>query len=866
MSQASQIEPPKWPLKFLRFFLRGEFLEEIEGDMEEIFLENLEFHSPAKASRMYTWDTLRLLRPILIRQLHAHNPIITYSMFQHNLTIAFRNFMRYKTSFLINLIGLASGLACFLLIYLWVQDEWKMDKGYDQIDQIYQVMEHVEISSGIGTASNTAGPMAEGLVDDFPEVEIGATARTKSINPNTLSFGDKNVKAKGLYASKDFFSLFSFSLLEGTPDQVLQDPSSIILSESLARSLFGNEREIIGKQVLLQREHPLQVSGILKDLDRHTSLQFDYVLSFEAWAEDNTWVQAWQNRHPQAFVRFQKGTDVDAFNEKIYDYLTVKGGEEEAHRKVELVPYKSSYLYGRYENGQQSGGRIEYVWLFSLVAIFILLIACINFMNLSTAKATQRTKEVGIKKSFGVRRESLVFQYMSESILLTFFSLVAAILLVVLLLPQFNHITGKQLELIWDGNLFLVLGGILVFTGLLAGSYPALYLSSLSPITIFRGKLSRSLGELIVRRGLVVLQYALSIILMVSVWVVYKQIEFTQTQNLGYNRENVILFNKEGKTYDLATARTLMQEFMRLPGVKDASIIGNTMTESDWGTNGIHWPGKDPDDRTGFDVIQVDYGTLEMLEIEMKEGRSFSEDYGSDSAKVIFNEAAIKHMGLENPVGQLIQWGPDYEIIGVAKNFHLESFHDEISPLIFYLDPNAQYMMAKIEGANIQETLSKMEEIYVNINPGFFLDYSFVDDDYAALYAAEQRVSVLSRYFAGLAILISCLGLFGLAMFTATKRRKEIGIRKVLGASSFQLIRLLSHEYSRMVGLAIIVALPVSYFLAQQWLETFVFRISLQWWYFLGVGVLAMLIAWLTVGLQTANATRINPVECLRDE
>ncbi|MEM9937095.1 MAG: FtsX-like permease family protein, partial [Bacteroidota bacterium] len=684
----------------------------------------------------------------------------------------------------------------------------------------YQVLEHVELSSGISTASNSSGPMAEGLAEDFPEVEIGATARTKSINPNTLSFGDKNVKAKGLYASKDFFSLFSFPLLEGSPEQVLQDPSSIILSESLARSLFGNEADFIGKQVLLQREHPLQVSGILKDLDKHTSLQFDYVLSFEAWAEENTWVYEWGNRHPQAFVRFQKGTDVAAFNEKVYDYLSTKGGEEELHRKVELVPYKSMYLHGTYKNGQQEGGRIEYVWLFSLVAIFILLIACINFMNLSTAKATQRTKEVGIKKSFGVRRESLVFQYMSESILLTLFSLVAAVLLVFLLLPQFNHITGKQLELVWDSNLFMVLGGILLFTGLLAGSYPALYLSSLSPITIFRGKLSRSLGELLVRRGLVVLQYALSIILMVSVWVVYKQIEFTQTQNLGYNRENVILFKKEGKTYDLATARTLMQEFMRLPGVKDASIIGNTMTESDWGTNGIQWPGKEPTDRTGFDVIQVDYGTLEMLEIEMKEGRSFSEDYGSDSLKVIFNEAAIKHMGLENPVGQLVQWGPDYEIIGVVKNFHLESFHDEISPLVFYLDPQAQYMMAKVEGVNIQETLSKMEEIYANINPGFFLDYSFVDDDYAALYAAEQRVSVLSRYFAGLAILISCLGLFGLAMFTATKRRKEIGIRKVLGATPFQLIRLLSHEYSRMVGLAIIVALPVSYFLAQEWLET----------------------------------------------
>ncbi|MEM6768286.1 MAG: ABC transporter permease, partial [Bacteroidota bacterium] len=830
MSNPQHIEPPKWPLAFLRFFLRGEFLEEIEGDMEEIFLENLEYYSPKKAARIYTWDTLKLLRPILIRHLHSHNPIITYSMFQHNLTIAFRNFMRYKTSFFINLTGLASGLACFLLIYLWVQDEWKMDKGYDQIDQLYQVLEHVELSSGISTASNSSGPMAEGLAEDFPEVEIGATARTKSINPNTLSFGDKNVKAKGLYASKDFFSLFSFPLLEGSPEQVLQDPSSIILSESLARSLFGNEADFIGKQVLLQREHPLQVSGILKDLDKHTSLQFDYVLSFEAWAEENTWVYEWGNRHPQAFVRFQKGTDVAAFNEKVYDYLSTKGGEEELHRKVELVPYKSMYLHGTYKNGQQEGGRIEYVWLFSLVAIFILLIACINFMNLSTAKATQRTKEVGIKKSFGVRRESLVFQYMSESILLTLFSLVAAVLLVFLLLPQFNHITGKQLELVWDSNLFMVLGGILLFTGLLAGSYPALYLSSLSPITIFRGKLSRSLGELLVRRGLVVLQYALSIILMVSVWVVYKQIEFTQTQNLGYNRENVILFKKEGKTYDLATARTLMQEFMRLPGVKDASIIGNTMTESDWGTNGIQWPGKEPTDRTGFDVIQVDYGTLEMLEIEMKEGRSFSEDYGSDSLKVIFNEAAIKHMGLENPVGQLVQWGPDYEIIGVVKNFHLESFHDEISPLVFYLDPQAQYMMAKVEGVNIQETLSKMEEIYANINPGFFLDYSFVDDDYAALYAAEQRVSVLSRYFAGLAILISCLGLFGLAMFTATKRRKEIGIRKVLGATPFQLIRLLSHEYSRMVGLAIIVALPVSYFLAQEWLETFVFRISLQWW------------------------------------
>lgn len=866
MGNPPHISPPKWPVHLLRMMLKQDYVEEIEGDMEEIFYDYLTHLSVRQAKIRYSWEVFKLLRPILTKKLFSQSPLIHMSMVKHDFIITLRHYLRNKTTFFIHLIGLSTGIACFLLIFLWVRDEFKVDKFHQNDDNLYQVLENVDRGKGIRTGTNTSGPLGTSLVEDMPEVIASVTARTKSINPFTLNTNTKNLKAKGLFASKDFFKLFSFQLIEGSSTQVLTDPTSIVISESLAKRFFGQSKNILGKIIELQHEWPLQISGIFKDPPPHSTLQFDYVLSYEAWAAENTWVNSWRSSHPQTFLLLKPQTHIQAFNTKIKDYLAKQTEDEEAHRQIFVSKFSDQYLYGTYTEGVQNGGRIEYIGLFSSIAFFILLIACINFINLSTANATQRMKEIGIKKSLGARKSSLLIQFLGESIIISTLALGLALLFIYLFLPTFNAITEKQLLLEWHPNLLLAFLGIILFTGFVAGSYPSFYLSRLNPVATLKGKLSQ-LGEIAwMRKGLVIIQFTLSTVLIVSVWIIYQQIAFTQNQHLGYENENILLFRKEGNLLNVDNSTTFLEEVKRIPGVIQASSMGNTMTESDYGTNSIQWQGKDPHDQTIFDVIQVNYNMMELLEMEMKKGRFFSRSYGADSSKLIFNEAAVKHMGLSDPLGTRISWGRDYEIIGIVKDFHLESFHEEIQPAVFYLGTYGHMVMIKLAANSVPSTISQIESAYQKANPGFTLDYTFLDEDYAALYKSEKRISILSRYFAGLAILISCLGLFGLALFTATKRQKEIGIRKVLGANMVQLIFLLSREYTFMVGLAIVFALPISYVLAQNWLDTFAFSISLQWWYFFGAGILALGIAWCTVSIQTVKVARMNPVASLRDE
>ena len=487
-------------------------------------------------------------------------------------------------------------------------------------------------------------------------------------------------------------------------------------------------------------------------------------------------------------------------------------------------------------------------------------------MNLSTAKASRRLKEVEIKKAVGAERSTLIFQYLGESTLMAMLSLLTAIGLVLLFLPQFNQITGKQLHLPLDASLILSFLAITLVTGLLAGSYPALYLSAFNPVKVLKGTLNKSVGELWARKGLVVVQFTLSIILIVSVFIVYKQIESAQSKNLGYDKDNILYVNRAG--WEEGPLETFLAEARQLPGVLRASSMGHDMTGHIAASYGVQWPGKNPDDRIEFEMMPVGYDMLELLEVEMTAGRTFSKEFSTDTSKIIFNEAAIAHIGFTDPVGKVVTWGDEkMEIIGVVKDFHFESLHEKVKPMMFWLDPPRTWSIAiKIKAGEEQETIAQIQPLFQTFYPGFPFDYKFLDQEYQALYAAEQRVSTLSRYLAGIAILISCLGLFGLAAFTAERRLKEIGIRKILGSGDWNIVYLLSGDFTKMVLVAIVIALPISYFIAQRWLQDFAFHIDLRWWYFAGAGLLALLIAWFTVGLQTVRAARVNPVECLRDE
>ncbi len=789
-------------------------------------------------------------------------------MIQHYVTIIYRQFMRNKSYFMINLIGLSAGLICTLLIWLWVRDELAIDQFHANDSRLLEVMEHQQYADNIMTTTSTPGILAENMKQDFPEVQYSAT--TTWVNPFTLSVKDHNVKAEGYYVGKDFFNIFSYKLLQGNADQVLNDKYAIVVSAGLANKLFGTAENILGKTLELNHDKSFHITGVFGEIPKSSSVRFEFVLSFELFKDENTWVKEWGNNGPSTFVSLAEGTDPVAFNAKIKDYI--KGKEKDSHVSLFVQKYSDRYLHGRFEHGVQSGGRIEYVRLFSILAIFILIIACINFMNLSTARASRKAKEVGIKKSIGAGRRSLMMQYLSESTLISFAALIVSLGLVWVLLPRFNDITGKQITLDLKDPSILGWSALIAFaTGLIAGSYPALYLSGFKPAAVLKGELKGSLGELWARKGLVIFQFCLSVILIVSVLVVNKQIEFVQTSDLGYKKDHLIQFPREGKLWDGQTLGTFLTELRRMRGVKDASSIGHRLLGRNSNTSGLNWEGKNPEDRILFENVGANFRLFETLGMEFVQGRSFLETNPADTTKIIFNEAAIRVMGLKDPIGKKIRlWDQyDLEIIGVVKDFHFQSFHDPINPLFFRMElngGNTWNVMIRLEAGQEKETLKRITDLYNQFNPGFSFEYQFQDEQYARQYAAEQRVASLASYFASMAILISCLGLFGLAAFTAEKRLKEIGIRKALGSSSAGIVVLLSSDFTKMVLIAIVIGLPISWWLLSQWLQQFTFRMELTIWYFALAGISALIIGWLTVAWQAIKAAGVNPVKCLRTE
>ncbi|MBT30004.1 MAG: transporter permease [Thalassobius sp.] len=796
-------------------------------------------------------------------------------MFRHHLLITFRNFKRFKSTFFINLAGLSTGLACVILIYLWVNDEMHVDKYHEHDSRLYTAMLNHEESTGINTGPGVPGVLADALVSEVPEIEMAVEDTDSQWFGNSFSISDGEINQKffGKFASGDFFKLFSYKLIDGNKAQVLQDKNSIAISESAAMKLFNTTESVVGKTVdwhLLHVSGTATISGIFKDVPVNSSNQFDFVLPIAIYKDilgkDSF---HWGNYNEYTYVLLKEDADVKALNAKVGDFIKKK--IEWSNVELFFAKYSDNYLQGHYENGVQTGGRIIYVRLFSIVALFILAIACINFMNLSTARASRRLKEVGVKKAIGARRFDLINQYMSESVILSVIALLVSILMVSVLLPDFNQITGKQLTLNYDDQLILGLAAISLLTGILAGSYPALYLSRFKPIAVLKGaghsgKKGNGTGEMWARKGLVVFQFTLSIILIVSVLVVYKQIEFIQNTNIGFEKDNVIVFPSEGKATE--NIELTLNELEKIPGVKDASATAHSFVNSGSYTTGLDWEGKNPDSDVRFTNITGYFNLVETMGIQIKEGRSFSKDYANETEKLILNETAIEVMGLEDPIGKTVDlWGNDMEVIGIMKDFYAQSLHEKIPPTFMRLGSEfLPLVMVKIKAGTEAETLSQIESFYRAFNPGYPFDFKFLDQEFQAQYEAEKRVSQLSRYFAGIAILISCLGLFGLAAFTAERRLKEISIRKILGSSEWNIIYLLSNDFTKMVLTAIVIAIPVSYLIAQKWLESFATSIELEWWYFAVTSLLALLIAWFTVGLQTVKAAKVNPVQSLKSE
>ena len=784
---------------------------------------------------------------------------------QYFLKITIRSFLRHKAFSAINLIGLTTGLTCAFFIYLWVQDEFSINKFHEKDDRLFRVMEFQTYSNETFATNSTPGLLAESLKEDFPDIKYAAT--TTWINPSLLSHENIFFNQNGYYVGEDYFNIFSYPLLSGNADEVLIDKKSIVISRDVAVKFFGSVESAAGKTLRVDDDRDFIVTGVFENITAKSTYRFDFVLPFEDYKDRNEWVLNWGSNGPHTFVVLQEGADPKAVTEKIKDYVKKKNTDFESTVELFLKKYSEQYLYGRYTNKVQDGGRIEYVRLFSIVAVFILIIACINFMNLSTARASKRAHEVGVRKAIGADRSLLIKQYIGEAILISFLATIASLFLVWLLMPAFNELTDKTISLQLTPQLIGIAIFTVVATGVLAGSYPALYLTHFNPVQVLKGEIRSSLGEIWARKGLVVFQFTITIALIVGVMVIYKQTQYAYSKNLGYNKDNVIFFSQDGSINE--RTEIFLDELRKIPGVVNATGSSHSLLGQQSNTQGLEWRGKDPETRILFENFRIDEAFQETLGMELIAGRWFSKEYGNDTTKIVFNESGVRAMGFtpEEAIGETIRLWEEYDlqIIGVINDFHFQSIHTEVDPSFFWMR-DTWSIAARLQAGREVETIAQVRELYEEFAPGFIFDYNFLDKSYQRLYDSEQRIGTLAAYFAGFAIVISCLGLFGLAAFTAERRIKEIGIRKVLGATTTNIVMMLSKDFTRLVLVSILIALPIAYYFMDIWLQGFAYKIDLSVWILGGAAVLSLLIAWLTVSSQALRAANVNPAKCLKDE
>lgn len=795
----------------------------------------------------------------------------TLLMLKNYLKIAWRNLLKDRQFTVLNLVGLAVGLTCSLLIGLWVADELNMEKYNDKDARLFQVMSNIQLDNGTKTGHYTPGVLAPALKNEIPEIEDAVMVFPASwfSSKGVIGIGDKKIKAGGEYVGKDYFNLFTCPFIEGDKNQLTTNKSAVAISESAAKKLFNTTEGIIGTTVKWDMEEytgSYVIVGVFKDNPANATEKFDLLFNYDVALDRRDGLREWGNSDPDTYVLVKPGTDIARLNDKIRNFLDTK--RKPSSQTLFLARFSDRYLYGNYENGVQAGGRIVYVRLFTIIAAFILIIACINFMNLSTAKAARRAKEVGIQKVVGAGRGSLILQYLGESVLMAFFALLLVLILLYSLLPVFNSITGKQLTLQPGAPLILSILGITLFTGLLAGSYPAFYLSGFRPVAVLKSSFRSSGAEGWARKGLVVFQFTLSIVFIAAVLIIYRQVTYIQSRNLGYNRDHLIHFEipltMDSAKYSAATA--FVQELNDIPGIVRASSYYHNLTGDHGAIGGVSWPGKNPNGDIDFANLEVGYNFPETIGIKIKEGRNISQNANS-MHEIIFNETAIKEMGLKNPIGKRVKfWDEDRVIVGVAADFNFESLYHTVKPCMFRMYPVMPNVLVRLRAGSEKATIEKIRAAYSQFNKGVAFDYRFLGEDYQALYAAETRVGILSRYFAGLAILISCLGLFGLAAFTAQKKQKEIGIRKVIGASVTQLTFLLSKEFLGLVLLAIGIAFPLVWFAMQRWLDGFAYRVAITADVFVITGAAAIAITLFTISYQSISAALANPVKSLRSE
>ncbi|MGC4038808.1 MAG: ABC transporter permease [Chitinophagaceae bacterium] len=900
----NDVKPPRLFHRFFRWYCKPSLRDYIEGDLLELFHQRLHKNGKRKADLLFIWEVLILFRPRFIRNGKQSQPLNHNIMFRNNIKIAWRNIKRHKLVSLINMSGLSIAITAVLFIILYIRDEFQYDKFFHNVDHIFQVNMYATDKGVLSaTGGNTAPAVTPTMQSMYPEIE----SYTRIYRPgDVLVRYEANPSAKSYFTEphvwgvdSNFLQIFNYPLLEGNAGNCMHQPDAVVITESIARKYFGKS-PALGKVLLFDvQKKPFIVAAVLKDLPSQSTFQFDILVPIHAYAEVKKRSWNWFWLQVNSYVRLKSTVPVDkaslakleqkfpemvrlhAFNQKYgqsYDEYVKNGGKLE----FSLLPFTRLHLHALPDEVPArltTLSDIKYIYIFAAIGVFIVFLACVNFMNLSTAQSSTRAKEVGIRKVLGSESRQLVRQFLSEAMLYSFISALSAFILAFILLPSFNHISGRSIEFssLLSPVTFVTITGLCVLIGFLAGIYPAFYLTSFNPVQVLKGLsiLKNNFKNLFIRNGLVIFQFTVSIVLIICTLVVFQQLRYTQNKDMGLNKDRVLEIANTARLGN--NEEPFRIELSKLAGVAGASRSGSIPTKGNFGDGYV--PEAVETDKPlitdlGLSSYMVDEHFIPTLQIKVLKGRNFSDAF-NDSASVILNEKAATEIGWKDPVGKILDYpGNDqkFKVIAVVKDFNTSSLHDAVEPFALFHNSsktyyvNSSYITVRLSGGSAAPDVAAIESTWKKFAPGLPFDYSFLDEDFDSLYRSEQRMGKIFGVITGLSLFVACLGLFGLSIFTAARRRKEIGIRKVLGASVQGVTLLLSKDFLKLVALSAVIAFPIAWFAMHAWLQDFAYRITMSWTVFFIAAMSALVIALIVISFQSIKAANTNPVKSLRTE
>ena len=865
-------QPPRWADKLLEWFCAPYLLEEVQGDLYERFQKNLRLFGLKTARKEYVVGVLSFIRPFALKRntVLSSPSLYIQIMISNYFKVAFRNLLKYKGYSFINIFGLATGMAVTMLIGLWVYDELSYNKHFKNYDRLGHLYQFVKFDAEKSTYNVMPIPLAEELRGKYPDFEaVSLSTSTLSL---ILASGEKKLLKSGNYVEPSFLDMLSVKMVSGNKNG-LKDVNAILVSESLAKDLFGLENPL-DKVIKIDNKESVKVVGVYEDFPSNTS--FKDVLFLAPWSlyeASSDYVRRikdqWDENSYQIYAQLKQGADFEAVSAKIKDIRVNKDNPPAYRPEFFVHPMSKWHLYSDFKDGINTGGLITFVWLFGIIGAFVLLLACINFMNLSTARSEKRAKEVGIRKAVGSVRGQLILQFFAESFLVVLLAFVLSILIVLLALPLFNQVAGKEVGILWTNPFFWLLGlGFSLITGIIAGSYPAFYLSSFQAVKVLKGTFRMGRFAALPRKVLVVMQFTVSVILIIGTVVVFRQIEFTKNRSVGYDRNKLIEVSMN--TPELYKNFKALKNDLHISGaIYEIGASFGSITSQSGGTTNLSWKGKSPGAKPLLMGNNVSHEYGKTVGWQILQGRDFSRTFSTDTASIIINEAALKLMGFKDPLSEIVTSnGKSYKVIGVIKDMIKENPFSAVSPSFFTLNSRSlNVIQVKLAPAmSTTEALSKVEAVFRKHNPESPFVYSFVDELYGKKFGDEERIGKLALFFTILAVLISCLGLFGLASFVAEQRTKEIGVRKVLGASVTNLWALLSKDFVILVLISLFIASPIAYYFMNKWIMNYNYRAGISIWIFIFAGLGALLITLLTVSFQAIKAALMNPVKSLKSE